>query len=652
MHEVALHTHCILACACGSERHHNTTRQVDQAKEMDKYLFPKEAKLPRSAPVRAAEAAKESGSARSKRPTASAAKHLAKKSKPNALALLRGPELNGRKNGLSLAPQKGLLSGPPSNKRQSLGSAVLQQRITENSTPTTQEQEEPAVFSGAKRRSHTDKIRAKRPLAAAVCDTAQKAGWYDMPGDIKARRRTPAPEQQQVAARPTTKVAPPRLLPPPAPAASAPSPPPSTTGVAPPPQLLPPGATSGTPREERPPAQHQQGTAEKKGAARSSRAGRMDEFFPRRTASLPTRPPPPPVIPAPLRQSSLPGGWVKQYARPPAASRRRSQNYDCDYVNSEDEECDYYGMGRSWDPDADHLRWRGDTDEEEGEEEEEQEEVSVGAHRVDGNSARGLSAGVDNRSGRPAAPAPAGAGSGTGSTGAPASVPAGVAARSTARSETAARAAAAAERRAATSATAGVGEGQGPEATRTTEVTPDGEPGAADQMAPATVAAASGASPGGPQAPEEHEAHAAETDGARGAAGEEAPAPAAAAVAWPCRRKRGSASLFLSQRQRTGGLRGRGVGVGDAGRDTFRRHALSTVLANGLRTQRLRLGRARSSRVGVGVVRGHPETQGIHGRATGAVTCMEFDSQGWYLAVGGDSVTVYDFDRYLPKVGA
>ena len=128
------------------------------------------------------------------------------------------------------------------------------------------------------------------------------------------------------------------------------------------------------------------------------------------------------------------------------------------------------------------------------------------------------------------------------------------------------------------------------------------------------------------------------------------PAVEAVAVPWPCRRKRGSASRFLSQRQRTGGLRWRGVGVGDGGRDAFRRQAVSVALANGLRTQRLRLGRTSNSSVAEGVVRGHPESQSIHGRVAGGVTCMEFDSQGWYLAVAGENVTVYDFDKYLDKV--
>lgn len=135
----------------------------------------------------------------------------------------------------------------------------------------------------------------------------------------------------------------------------------------------------------------------------------------------------------------------------------------------------------------------------------------------------------------------------------------------------------------------------------------------------------------------------------REASGAAAGAPAQVGP-WPCRRRRGAPSLFLSQRQRTGGLRCRGVGIGDAGRDTFRRQALSTVLGSGLRTQRLRMGCVSNSGTGSGVVRGHPASQGLQGRIAGGVSCMEFDSVGWQLAVGGENVTVYDFDRYLPEV--
>ncbi|CAM9945918.1 unnamed protein product, partial [Scytosiphon promiscuus] len=139
----------------------------------------------------------------------------------------------------------------------------------------------------------------------------------------------------------------------------------------------------------------------------------------------------------------------------------------------------------------------------------------------------------------------------------------------------------------------------------------------------------------------------AEEDGVEAAAA--ASTATSVAAPWPCRRRRGAASLFLSQRQRTGGLRSRGVGVGDAGRDTFRRQAISTVLSGGLRVQRLRMGCASNSRTSDGVVRGHPEAQGVHGRVAGGVTCLEFDAVGWQLAVGGENVTVYDFDRYIPE---
>ena len=385
-----------------------------------------------------------------------------------------------------------------------------------------------------------------------------------------------------------------------------------------------------------------------------SRAGRMDEFFPRRvmtpSASLP---PPPAAMPAQRQPSRLSRGWASQKARPPTARRRPREYSDCeDSVDSEEDDCDGDGEGRTaWDPDADHYRWRGehsddddDDDDGGGGDDESAAEEEGGRQRGSGGPARGSSTGVDRRSGaEPTASASA----------------AGVAPRPSARSETAARAAAAAERRAATATATGTGEGQGPVAARAGEVAPgDALSGAvevdAEAEAPAQVVEVSGApapardaSGRGPRAPEEAGGalvHAADDI----AASEEEEAPA---LPWPCRRKRGSASLFLSQRQRTGGLRSRGVGVGDGGRDTFQRQALSTVLANGLRTQRLRLGRTSNSQVAAGVARGVPEGQGIHGRVAGGVTCMEFDSQGWYLAVAGETVTVYDFDVYLPKVG-
>lgn len=235
-------------------------------------------------------------------------------------------------------------------------------------------------------------------------------------------------------------------------------------------------------------------------------------------------------------------------------------------------------------------------------------------------------------------------------------------ARSTARSEIAARAALAAEKRAAASSMAG--EGVGPRAaTAIVAVLPgivSQEATTADELldepdrvpAPSGVAAAVA---DGTRAVGLSGAVEGAEDSAQGgaAAGEEDIADVTSAAPlspWPCRRRRGAASLFLSQRQRTGGLRWRGVGVGEAGKGTFRRQALSTVLANGLRTQRLRLGCTSNSRTGAGVARGHPQSQGVQGRVAGGVSCMEFDSVGWQLAVGGENVTVYDFDRYLPEV--
>lgn len=346
------------------------------------------------------------------------------------------------------------------------------------------------------------------------------------------------------------------------------------------------------------------------------RESHINEFFPRRVVSPSASRRPAPAIPVQRQRPSLSRGWASQSARPPTAVRRSRDYSDCeDSVDSEDG--DFDGAGRTpWDPEGGHCRWWGDSDDEQEAKEEAREEQGSNA-----SSARGL--GLASKGATASASASAGA-----------------AARPAVRSEIAARATAAAERRAAMAATAGTGEGQDPVAARMEEVAPDGGLSGA-----AAAATAREASAGGPQVPEEAEALV-EADDAHAAATE----VPAAATPWPCLRKRGSASLFLSQRQRTGGSRGRGVGVGDGGRGTFQRLALSTALANGLRTQRLRLGRTSNSRVGAGVARGEPEGQGIHGRVAGGITCMEFDSQGWHLAVAGENVTVYDFDEYLPKV--
>lgn len=230
-----------------------------------------------------------------------------------------------------------------------------------------------------------------------------------------------------------------------------------------------------------------------------------------------------------------------------------------------------------------------------------------------------------------------------------------VAARSTARSEIAARAAEAAERRAAAAAAAGPAEETATDALPGAgEEEVGGEPGAADERETSGTTSPAAAAGTVAANPSEGTSQSAGAPAAVAAAADDddaaAASPAAASTVWPCRRRRGSPSLFLAQRQSTGGLRCRGVGVGEGGRDTFRRHALSMAFASGLRTQRLRMGRTSNSRTAAGVARGHPESQGVHGRVAGGVSCMEFDSVGWQLAVAGENVTVYDFDRYLPEV--
>lgn len=120
----------------------------------------------------------------------------------------------------------------------------------------------------------------------------------------------------------------------------------------------------------------------------------------------------------------------------------------------------------------------------------------------------------------------------------------------------------------------------------------------------------------------------------------------------PCLRQGGMSSLLLTQRRATGGrIGGVGGGVGDAGRDAFRRRAFAAMFQKGLNTMRLRMGRVAGSRVGAGVVRGSPEGQDGARRITGGVSCLTFDSMGALLAVGGvETITVYDFDEYVPQV--
>lgn len=133
----------------------------------------------------------------------------------------------------------------------------------------------------------------------------------------------------------------------------------------------------------------------------------------------------------------------------------------------------------------------------------------------------------------------------------------------------------------------------------------------------------------------------------------EAPEPAAedASAAPPaCFRRRGMAALWLKNRARTGGCSG-AAGVDDAGQAAFQRRALSSVFRKGLKEMRLRLGRVSGSRTGAGVVRGVPEGGGGPSREGTGVSCLAFDSMGALLAAGGtESVTVYDFDEYVPQV--
>lgn len=117
----------------------------------------------------------------------------------------------------------------------------------------------------------------------------------------------------------------------------------------------------------------------------------------------------------------------------------------------------------------------------------------------------------------------------------------------------------------------------------------------------------------------------------------------------PARRRNGMSALFLTERRSTGG---RGRGLGDAGKDAFRRRALATVFAGGVTAVPLKMGRVSGSRVGGGVVRGDPQGRdGQRRSGAGGVMCLEFDSMGALLLVGGvDSVSVYDFDEFLPQV--
>lgn len=121
---------------------------------------------------------------------------------------------------------------------------------------------------------------------------------------------------------------------------------------------------------------------------------------------------------------------------------------------------------------------------------------------------------------------------------------------------------------------------------------------------------------------------------------------------WPCRRRHGMASLSLAQRRRTGGRIVGGAGsAGNTGKDVFRRQVLSGMFRKGLNPMRLRMGRVTGSRTGAGVVRGNPEGHGGPSRREEGVSCLAFDSMGALLAAGGmESVTVYDFDEYVPQV--
>ncbi|CAM9633658.1 unnamed protein product, partial [Ectocarpus sp. 4 AP-2014] len=450
-----------------------------------------------------------------------------------------------------------------------------------------------------------------------------------------------------------------------------------------------------TPRDTRPSRNASERAREPAAAVAPLRAGRMEEFFPRKVMyrSANTLP----VRREPSSSSYVPTGVARRNARPLEGrryARSRSRDDSSDLESGGESDCE--GRG-SRGPGDDHRREGG----EEG-----------GLRESDGTSGRGSGGGAragatagDGGGREPPALTAV-------STPTAFAEEADAAAKPVARTEMAARAARAAERRAASaaSATASSDAGVGHQATTAAGVgswgaaqsgialsdtaflssatqfgaaaASGGAAAAAGGLIPeamavgeetdtAVAAAAGGVAASAEDAPTNPSAVADEgVDGTEGLppAGRPTAAAAATAVAeevreasgtaagapaqvgpWPCRRRRGAPSLFLSQRQRTGGLRCRGVGIGDAGRDTFRRQALSTVLGSGLRTQRLRMGCVSNSGTASGVVRGHPASQGLHGRIAGGVSCMEFDSVGWQLAVGGENVTVYDFDRYLPE---
>ena len=162
---------------------------------MDKFLTPAASKP--SPPAPGAANGSTSGSLVRKRPlvvkpaaSATPQQHPAqkKKHKPSDLDRLLGNESRGRKTGLSSALKQGLLGKPSSRQRQA-GASLLQRRLAEDSSTKAKERLAPAA---SKPRSLTEKIKAKRPLAAAALAAAEKAGWHEIPSVRASAAPAPA----------------------------------------------------------------------------------------------------------------------------------------------------------------------------------------------------------------------------------------------------------------------------------------------------------------------------------------------------------------------------------------------------------------------------------------------------------------------------
>ncbi|CAM9642929.1 unnamed protein product, partial [Hapterophycus canaliculatus] len=642
---------------------------------MDKYLVPDGGKSPAPAPPRA-DTGEKSAAAKALRKNSSLIRKLGRLPagttatplppapsaqvrkppastaiKPNYLEQLRGKE-SGKKKAprLSAALKESLLAGAPSRKRQLSNSLRVEQQRQRRRRDVSDENSVPDAASAdidiagqpacPRFRTKTEKIRAKRPLAAAAAAAAKEAGWFEVPGGVRD------PRGVQATSAPARQQPPPASAPPAAEESGARK---AVTKAAAKTKAAASRATAGGGQPAR------KGDAvlpQRKEPATSvpSRAGRMDEFFPRRVVTPLARPLS--LVPvqeqtssssAPLRAS--PGGGSSELARPQEAPRCTRHGSRDNINDVGDDRDDGGGGGNSDSGDTDGGGgWNGDKylDPWGSDEDLEEEEDDMPGKELNGGSSstsycRGPPPSSSAGTTTPAPPTVAAAGSAV--------------ARPAARTEIAARAAAAAERRAAAAAAdkalPEAGAATGAETTDAVEAeggVERADKGGAAAAAAAVATVAMGADADAAAAVEETQSLARSASAETPAAAEEGDgveeeeaAPTPVAAPWPCRRRRGAACLFLSQRQRTGGLRCRGSGVGDAGRDTFRRQALSTVLSGGLRTQRLRMGCTSNSRTADGVVRGHPEAQGVQGRVAGGVTCLEFDAVGWQLAVGGEN---------------